>query len=77
MGEIWVDQPIAFAAFLRLCLHGISEQNNLIHTPLHHFFRYHLGMLEQEDHRLNYIFSITHGFPRNNSISACRTGSHK
>ena len=60
MGEIFVDQPITFAAFLRcLCLHGISEQQILSTHLLHHFFRYHLGMLEQEDNPLTTYLMIS------------------
>lgn len=64
MGEVFVDQPIAFAAFLRcLCLHGLSEQQILSTHLLHHFFRYHLGMLEQEDHPITTFFQLLMTFP--------------
>lgn len=75
MGRVFLDSPIAFAAFLRfLCLRQVSAQSILNMHLLQDFFSYHLNALGRDKHPMGQLYTLLHSTPETTELA--ETASH-
>jgi hypothetical protein len=69
LGRVFIDRPVAFAAFIRsLLLNGVSAEQILASSLLQDFFRYYLSTLGEPENPVDQLYQMFQSFPETNAL---------